>query len=320
MNRSHPKRVVIVLFMAICYMGTGITASADEDGQQLFRDLQDQQLDQFSLLEAALVVGGWDHESSQAVVGQWSREVDDAFPDESTLHRVQHIMHFMHDSVLTGKYDESASQLTVTVSTGNYNCVSAATLFLGLAEINDLSARGVLLPGHLRCRVWIPEQHRWIDLEPTKRVGFLVPQESPGTGRELDSVQVLAKSYYNRGIELLSERDYWAALRCTTYGAQLDPLHAAARDSVNAVINNWSLSLCERQRFEDAAYLLEQGRRTAPQDQLLAASEVHVYVVWMQHLLRLGDSQAAEARLADVLLRHPNSELLRSLALAIGGV
>lgn len=221
-QRCLMRLLTSLVFVAVCLGGpTSLPAHADE--QLVFLDLQDHALDQFSLLEAALQIGGFDHADSVSVSRALAADILNDSASGSTRTRIERILTGMRAKVMTGQYDPAATQLPVMLRTGNYNCVSAATVFLGLAEISHVAARGVLLPGHLACRVWIPEEGQWIDLEPTQATRNAVPDSSTRGGRELTPVEVLAKLYYNRGIELLAERDYYPALRCAELSVALDP-------------------------------------------------------------------------------------------------
>lgn len=307
-----PRSLLAIFGMLVLLVGLPL-AVADVTGERLFADLRDHSLDEFSLIEAAMMIGGADLQTAAIVDRQFLVAVKSQVPMESsTWARVTAIHALMFNELLTGEYHVAASQLTDALETGNFNCVSATTLFLALADMCQVPARAVLLPGHMRCRVWIQEQQRWIDVEPTKQHGFW-DDDIALRGRELTRVQMLAKLYYNRGIELLRDRDYWTALRCARVGWDLDPEHGAAQESIAAVYGNWSLSLCQNQRFGEAARLLAEARSEFPTDDQLANSEVHVYVLWMEHFANTGDWAAARMRLADALTRHPDAAVLQEL-------
>jgi tetratricopeptide (TPR) repeat protein len=170
----------------------------------------------------------------------------------------------------------------------------------------------------MHCRVWIEEQRRWLDIEPTLRNE--PSDESPGavTGRELTDVQLVAKLYYNRAIESLGRREFEPALEAAHHSCRLDDRHVAARDNLIAVINNWALQLATQQRYEEALMLIATGLRDCPHSDLLATNEVHVYVKWMQGLLARGDLAGVQARLQTALARYPDSAVLWSIQSALG--
>jgi tetratricopeptide (TPR) repeat protein len=294
------------------------TATANQHAHaQVVEDIADGRLDQFSLLEAAGNIGGMD----TAAIGDAQRRLNsvvallDRNSHTSDIDRLTALLSLLHDHIFTGRYDSSASQISATFANGDYNCASAAVLFLAAAEMADFSACAVLLPGHVHCRVWIERQRRWLDVEPSVRSGQSDSNVATTTTqvRELTRVQLLAKLYYNLGIDQLRQGNYAGALRCARYGWQLDPRHRAAKDNVTAIVNNWSLALCQRQEFEEALRLIRNGLAQSPDDDLLAVNEIHIYITWMQELMRRGDVPGVEMRLHDALARYPQSTMLRTI-------
>lgn len=302
---------VATVVVAISGLAGPALAAPEQNAQALFHDLQDGHLDQFGLLEAALLVGGQTDPGSVALARHAAACLLHRDSGVSTRERLQRILDGMHQDLMTGRYDPAATQLTELLDNGNYNCVSSATLFLGLAEREHIPSRGVLYPGHVACRVWIPEETRWIDVEPTQQ--NLVPRirrETP-SGRELTSVEVLALLYYNQGLELMTAGNYWPAWRCACLAVNLDPDHEAAVESLSAVAGRWAFELSGQQRFADASYVLAKSRQLLPHDVHLADHEVHVCAAWARHLAQQGQLAAAREHIAHGLQRHPQSQLLR---------
>ena len=288
--------------------------------EQLALDMADGRLDRFSLLEAAGTIGGMDSSSLQAARLRL-QDVVASLDRESHAHdaeRLAALLALLHDRIFTGRYDAAASQISATLAHGDFNCASSATLFLVAAEMANFSTHAVLLPGHVRCRVWIEADERWYDVEPSVRSGQ--PDQPLGNersanqrGRELTDVQLLAKLYYNLGIDELKQGNYVGALQYARYGWQFDPRHTAAKDNVAAIVNNWSLALCQQLQFEEALRLIRHGLRQSPDDDLLTVSEIHIYVAWMQELMQRGDLGGVEMRLHDALARYPDSALLQNI-------
>lgn len=62
--------------------------------------------------------------------------------------RGDHLLRLMHSTFLNGDYEADQSALSKLLSTGVYNCISSALLYLVLASHFDLQASGVIMPSH----------------------------------------------------------------------------------------------------------------------------------------------------------------------------
>ena len=186
---------------------------------------------------------------------------------------------FVHQRILTGKYETSGSDLAATLDGGAFNCATASALFLALAAEFDLDARAMSAPGHVWCRVATaagPLEVEttcadWFDiLAATRPAHQGANQRSwPTNGvappaRVLDARAFLAVFHYNRGVQLLRQERFDAAVRANLAALTLDPECQEAHDNLLATINNWSVALAAEGQGELGEMLLAQGLALAP--------------------------------------------------------
>ena len=115
--------------------------------RRLFLDLDDGHLDEFSLLDAALVACGtadaFTLDRCRNVFAAVLTEVQtQAASDSTTLERVETIHRTLHERLLRGGYDANATDLAETLRTGVYNCASATVLWIALAKELNIDAHG----------------------------------------------------------------------------------------------------------------------------------------------------------------------------------
>jgi tetratricopeptide (TPR) repeat protein len=259
---------------------------------ELLSDLADGQLDQFPLLEAALIIGGTkSRDSMQAARRRWNSinvELESvSSPAATAQENAANVFRFMHERILTGEYSVSCNALQRALYDGDYNCVTATILYCCLANHCDLSVRPVSVPGHVRCRL-IDNPPRTIETtDPVWRAIDAANDcdvaASIQSGRVLNPVQLLAKLFYNRGLTLLSERQFEQALVATELSWQLDPQHDAAGENVATVINNWALVLCAEGHFSQSLQLLGRGQQLVPDHPILYGNQAHILAAWARH-------------------------------------
>lgn len=249
---------------------------------ELLSDLADGKLDGHNLVDAALILGGvGDLAELQNYRGKLSSHVIAACrvvvgrdeSDVASTSELSLLLDYMHDRLLT-EYVEDCNDVRRALDDGQYNCVTATILYCYLAEQSGLKVQPMSLPGHVRV---IGDG---IVVEPTCADWFKNSDQantSPAkSGRVLSKAQLLAKIYYNRGLDFLKRGDNESALAATEMSWQLDPLHERARDNVATVINNWALEKCDESAFDEALDLLSRGRELAGDHPLLSANEEHI--------------------------------------------
>lgn len=116
---------------------------------------------------------------------------------------------------------------------------------------------------------------------------------SPADVRQLSPVELVAMIYYNRGVDLLSQKRFAQALSANAKALRLDPSSATARGNLLATLNNWAIDLGNQRRYAEAAELLRSGIRLDPDYATFKTNYVHVHHRWIQQLCRAGQFQDA---------------------------
>jgi hypothetical protein len=273
--------------------------------RRLFSDAVNENLDEFAVLDAALVACG--DENSLTI--DRCRKTFDAVCSEvrqaaasalTTLDLAEIIHRTLHRRLLGGGYDANATDLAETLRSGTYNCASATVLWIALAGELKLDAHAAEMPGHVRvvvqcdgqfeeieatCPRW-PEAMRSIPpLSPGVRAGGARPE------RSITSSGLLAMIYYNRGIDAFNERQYSNAVALNRRALCLDAENQTARGNLLASINNWALALGDTGQFDAAERLLAAGRKFDPNHAAFAHNAAHI----QQQRLQTRLSPAARA-------------------------
>ena len=289
---------------------------------QLLQDIQDGAVDDFSLIEAAVVAAGVeDPHRLREVVTQFAEL---HAPTPGTLCFEQHhataqaAFRTLHEVFCTAEYRSDASDVAEVLNGGDYNCLSATILYLTLVRRQGLSAVALARKGHVLARVMTQPP---LDVETTCPEWFDLPVEAGSDAgrapkldepqrtaalRPLNDVQLLAKVYYNRGVVELRRDRYAEGLRLTRISMVLDPQDQIARGNLLAGLNNWALARCAGGDYSGAADTLAEIRRIQPGYGPLAENDIYVHQQWIARLRRLGRSDQARRMAAAVRRRHPH--------------
>jgi tetratricopeptide (TPR) repeat protein len=239
----------------------------------LLADAADGRLDQYSLVEAALVVAGTSDrvelrrlgKKFDALADEAVRSLDSKSPAQE---RAAAIRQFLHERVLD-QYRSDASNVAETLRNGSFNCVSASVLFVALAQRCGLNAHAVQLPEHVRCEVIADGLA--MPIETTALIaGGGQPLGLPSRrrpARTLTPVELIATIYYNRGVAAFDSGNLQAAIDLNTIAVELDPDCRQARDNLLAAINNRVVELVKGNESGQALQLLDHGLEIAPRYQ-----------------------------------------------------
>ncbi len=291
-------------------------------------------LDASRLLRAALVASGagdvarlYRYESKFAV---WARQLEPlvkanrlapADANDSERARGQAVFEFMHREILRGEYDINCSDLTETLDTGRYNCVSSTILFHCLAHRVGIVADGVAYPGHVRSVIATETGPldvettcaTWFDImdDPKERNNALaamvggVPSAANLVRRMVGPAELVGLVYYNRGVDLIERKQYAQAVAVNVKALRLDPENITAEGNLLAAINNWALDRAEQKDFRGALELLEQGRRLEPAHETFTTNYVILHEQWVDALCRRGRFDEALALLERARVKQP---------------
>lgn len=276
---------------------------------RLLADAADGRWDDFTLLGAALVASGVNDPKTlqryEAQVAGLVHELSSqgGLPGPPCA-KARAILEFMHRRILVGGYAPDATDLTLALDQGRFNCVSASVLFEDLAERFGLSVRGVELAGHTMSRLIVPGQRldiqttcpSWFQALDAPEAQAELVQATPGkplreeqaTPRELSKVALVATIYYNRGVERLGRRRFAEAAAANVKALRLDPASTAARGNLVATLNNWAIDLSAQGRHAEAMALLRQGLAIDPVHAALRINAAYLRAEWMADLSRQG--------------------------------
>ncbi len=284
--------------------------------QRLFADVSQGSWRKQSLLTAALVASGVDE--SERFVRYEARMAEMVAELRRSLagiadHRVraEEILRYLHRRLLTGGYRLDSTDISLAFDVGRFNCVSASVLFNCVARECGLVVRGIEAPGHAMSQLILPEgtieiettcpdgfrlasNPRKSSAEPAKALGNGTVGTMRSAGHEKDSTglrvvsdaELVATIYYNRGVELLGQKHFSAALAANAKSLRLDPANAAARGNLLAALNNWAVAEAAEGRCAAAAALLRKGLAIDPAYAILLANYRHVYRRWVDDLCR----------------------------------
>lgn len=247
---------------------------------RMWDDLADGRLDEHSLLDAALVAAGADQlqrsDCRQVVAEQihvWHAAGLDSLPTQA---RAEMLFDLMHKELLCNGYRSEESSVADAILSGRFNCVSATLLWQHLAAEFDIKTAARQLPGHMQSVLIAADGPQL--LETTCPQWFSQPRSSTEAeqdieqARQLSDAELIACVYYNRGLTLMAEGQFPAALAATYAAHRLDPENSDARGNLLAILNNWSLRLAEQGQQARAIAILETGRELAPEHESFAVN------------------------------------------------
>jgi tetratricopeptide (TPR) repeat protein len=291
--------------------------------ERLFADAADGRLDEYSPLRAALVAGGVDRVDLLRLYERKAKDLVEELRRSGKVsgrprQKAEAIFEFLHQRVLRGGYDLAYTDLRRVIDEGHYNCVSATVLFNYLAGEFGLDCRGLEMPGHAMSRLVFSDGS--LDVETTcpswfryggpkgqasiarKAIGSCCKGDSPiyaaqksgQSPREVTPIQLAAMIYYNRGVDLLSEKRFFEAGSANAKALRLDPGNATARGNLLATINNWSIELGNARRYAEAAELLRQGLAMDAKFEAFARNHAYVHRQWAEQLSREGRFEEAK--------------------------
>jgi len=244
----------------------------------LLADARDGVLHEFDWLSACLIAGGVTDEcermTQRSLLAATLERAQANSHSGTILQRAAAIHEQLHRLVLTGRYDKHATDLRRTLATGDYNCLSATVLYVELCRRAGVSVEIWSQPGHVYCAVG----ERAVRIEPASGQWRSAPLgvTTSAPVRRITSVQLVAKFFYNRGIELLERHEFAVGIDALRLACQLDPLDADARTNLLAGLNNWALVLAEQDQPAAAAALIARGLAIDPDFAPLVANERYV--------------------------------------------
>lgn len=262
-----------------------VPAAADDLVDRLIGDLlgkaNDGRLEQIDFVGAALIAGGVADECElSGWLDVYSHHRDallGSLPSGPSIARLRAIHDGLHEQIFKGRYDAAASDLRLALAKGDFNCLSALVLFVDLCESADLPMEIWLTRGHVFLRVVCDAEV--LELEPAtpqwniRMAARRLTLSANRAARRITPIELLGKFFYNRGVELLKDRQFAEGIELLTTSLALDPADVDARANLVAGLNNWAVDHLQSSRYDDAAALIEQGLSLDPAFAPLIANE-----------------------------------------------
>lgn len=268
--------IAALCLLAILPLGAG---AADQHylAAQLVADARGDRLADHECITGCLIAGGVSDAADLAAhLSAIDRALEQALaslpPMESDQDRAARLHEALHRHVLTGRYDRHASDLSQTLSTGDYNCLRATALYWELCRRAGVQCQIIAQSGHVYCLVGSPGvrvEAASRQYSPTSEV-----PDSPAAQR-ITPTQLAARFTYNRGIELLQRRQFEPGVAALRLACQLDPEDADAQANLLAGLNNWAVALADDQPAAAAA-LIARGLAIDPDYAPLVANRRYV--------------------------------------------
>jgi hypothetical protein len=276
-DRSSARRCALATGAALYLFALTIarTASAESLTDRVLNDCRDGRLDDIEFSTAALIASGVEDECElagwitafaerrDAVVGNVS--------EGPAIERLRAIHAAMHRTILTGSYRTAATDLRLALAQGDFNCLSSLAIYFDLCQAAGLDLEIWLGRGHVYLR---GAQSRDLDsIEPEASLWQEPRFARQSRGRRITPVELLGKFYYNRGVQMLRDRQFAEGLELLKFSLALDTTDSNARANLAAGYNNWAAERCAKGQFGDAAYLIQQGLEIDPGFAPLIANE-----------------------------------------------
>lgn len=312
----------------------------------MIQDAMDNQFDHYSLFEAALIAAGvTDSSRLEAYKQQYQQrfyQLSRLIPQSAQpIEKARIILEFLHREMFR-EYMLESSNIGAIFDSGIYNCVTGATLFNSFARQFGLNAVALELPGHAMSRVYLQDETHY-DVETTCAIWFELQDypgkqeqviarmlevgaasqivDAPVVRRQINDVELVAKLYYNRGVELLNKDNFQGAMNCNAKALTLDPKSATARGNFLATLNNWAINESKSARYDVAMNILRNGMRIAPEYPIFKNNHIHIYHQWIEQLCKQSRYEEALELSRQAISEAPNEEHFRKLeAYALMGV
>lgn len=207
------------------------------------------------------------------------------------------LLEWLHKGPMSKGYVAHQTDLSVTLDTGTFNCVSSAALYTALALRLGLDVRAIEVPDHVFSILYDGTQH--MDVETTTAKGFnpardkaaiakfeqmtgfrYIPDAHRDERREVEEAGLAAIIYYNHGVLLSDEKRYHEALVANFRAMSLDPEFSSAVKNALAVLANWGVELSRDGKFQEALEVVTTGLALAPQDASLVNNHSAVWSQW----------------------------------------
>jgi len=276
---------------------------------ELLNDVGDGQLQRFEFVDAALIAGGMTDLRSRAEMlrrrGEKYAAIDfTAIRKLPLAERATTVLSALHQHLLTGTFRPTATLVQETLTTGDFNCVTATVLFHDMCSRANVSVEIIAQSGHVCSR--LPNTSGLIE---TTRSNVVEAEAATRQSRVIMPGELLGRIYYNRALAALEKRDFDSAQHLLQHSLICDPQDRDAQENLLAGLNNWALALCEQGDYAAAARRVAAGLALKADYQPLLSNDLHVHQQWVAELCRAGEFPQALQVLEAGRARRPTAAL-----------
>ncbi|WP_254509819.1 hypothetical protein [Anatilimnocola floriformis] len=304
--------------LALLFIGSAVAVAFEaipSAEQRLLADARDGELQQFEFMEAALIAGGLqDSAAREAVLRE--RELKYQSLDLAVIARLPRdqrpaaLLEGMHQQILTGSFQPTATLVQQTFATGDFNCVTATIIYHDLCERVGVNAEIIAQSGHVCSRLITSRE----EIETTRADWFTNPElrQSEQPRHAISAVALVGRIYYNRALAKLEQKEFAAAIELLEKSLACDARDRDAQENLLAGLNNWALSLCEQGEYATAARRITTGLALKADYQPLLSNDLHVHQQWVAQLCREQNFEQALQLLDAGKSRRPTAPLFVS--------
>jgi tetratricopeptide (TPR) repeat protein len=311
--KETPARAIDLI--ARLHDAGGVALSVTADEQQAFAQAHAGPLDPAGFANLALLASGVTDAPRRAAyvrrLDQLAQQAGAALAAAATpADKAQALLGWLHKGPMAKGYRTEQTDLSVLLDSGEFNCVSSATIYNILALRLGLDVRAVEVPDHAYSVFYQGTNH--MDVETTTAAGFnpsrdpvavarfehqtgfhYIPDAHRDQRREIDDVGLAAIIYYNHGVMLSHQKRYDEALAAYFRAMSLDPEFASAVKNALAVLANWSVALSQDRNWPAALKVVQTGLALAPDDPSLRHNHAAVWTQWASSEIDAGHPDAA---------------------------
>jgi len=308
--------------IALCFILWGIygnLSAAESLQERLRQDIEDERLDHFTLIEAAFILSGVDHQDSLSHCLRWYHDLlqtikDYHFDPFDRSGSAAKVFSALHSTWLI-TYKEQATTLLDIIRSKQFNCVAATILYNLLCQDLGWSTEAFETPTHTYT-IFSDFADRLM-VENTTPMGFNIMKNlreysryllqfypdhraaqigldrlyayENSKGRLISNLELLGLLAYNRAYLAEKKKDYEQAYRFVLLAQKFN---RDSRSNINFEINlyyRWGLDLFEGRRFYEAFTVLADGTYRYPQEPSLARNCQAAFINTLSQLQRDGD-------------------------------
>lgn len=213
--------LIIPAIGAYCYRSAYLVMIPDSYEEQLIDDGEE-----FGLPELFLIASGAERQTMPIYLDGYAmieETLTVGLEKSEGFELAEAIFERMHAELLY-IFDDMAFQMTSTLRSGNYNCLSASMVYLSLLDGAGVDANLVVLPNHVYVRVYDGDDY--IDVETTLTDGWNIA----GNEYALQSYQNISGREYDPDSEYYQETDEIGAAAVLYASRSLDEFLSGNED------------------------------------------------------------------------------------------